>query len=822
MKRIGLLYILLFFLGMPTDLFSEDFYSVGIERDLPERPITIMHYKDGEWRSEPFPPAMEFSSNSAPCLAISPEGELWMVWAARRDGEPPRIYFSRRAGINWSPPRPVSPGSDWEETPVIAFDRRGMPWIAWSRTRDDKTNIFCAGWKGGSFAEEEMVSLSITSPNINPSLGAGKNNTMALLWEGLDEAFYRIYFSIREFQAWSRERLLSPWEGVGQVLPSLVYQAGRMKGYWLENGAKITSDWRSGQWSQPYRERSKTALPAIPISDYRGWVTAAGTEEESIPLRIPLLHPHQDEKADRFPVSGKYYRTAAAHVYTGYGDSITYGTTPLGGNPVDYKGNCYIPLLMTLFEDEFPDDSFTIYNGGFPGATTHQLLEGGGSWGCPGIISAITQSQCSKILIMGGTNDVSDLIHPSETAQNLNTMINRARGLECEPILATIIPRCDSDSLNNDTTTLVTSYIIPLAKLRSCQLANPWQNYQNHPTWCNDYLAWWDGKHPLYPVGSQPIADAWYDAITVYTPSPTPSPTPLSIIIDSGDYNGDGTSDIALFRPSSGLWAIREITRIYFGSSSDTPASGDYNNDGITDVTVFRGSSGLWAVHGITRAYFGESSDLSAPGDYNGDGVCDIAVYRKSSGLWAVREITRCYFGSEEDIPVPGYYNGNRAKTIAIFRPSTGLWAYRGFTRFYFGSSGDQPVAADYAGNGSDQAGIFRSGNGLWAIRGYSRFYYGSSNDCPVPACYNGSMTESAIFRDRTGLWALRELSRVYYGTAGDLPVAGRLPQPITPTPTAPPSPTPSATPPPPSPTPSATPPPPATPTPSTTSTPVT
>jgi lysophospholipase L1-like esterase len=555
MKIYKLLYILLALLFLPANIHSAEFYSIGIDRNLPGRPISLMHYQDGEWNPEPFPPALEFSANSAPCLAISPDGELWMAWAARRDGEPPRIYFSRRSGMNWSPAESVSLGSDWEETPVIAFDRSGTPWVAWSRTRDDKTNIFSAGWDGGSFAQEEMISSSITSPNINPSLGAGENNTMVLLWEGLERSFYQIYFSIRDDGWWSRENLLSPREGVGQVLPFLVDQGGQMKGCWIENGSKIYSDLSSGQWSVPYRKHSKTSIPPAPISDYRGWIIRSGTGEEAIPLRISLSRPTQVEKTGRFQIPGKYSRMATAHVYTGYGDSITYGTTPPGGDPDDHKGDCYIPLLLTLLRTDYPADTFTIYNGGYPGATTHQLLEGssGGSWPCPGIISAITTSQCSKILIMGGTNDVSDHINPSITSNNLSAMIDRARGLGSEPILGTIIPRCNSTPLNNDTTTLVSTYIIPLAESKSCRLANPWQNYQDNPNWCDDYLTWWDKLHPYYPAGSQPIADAWYDAIAVYSPTPTPVPTPLTAIIDSGDYNGDGTSDIALFRQSSGL-----------------------------------------------------------------------------------------------------------------------------------------------------------------------------------------------------------------------------------------------------------------------------
>ncbi len=819
MKTIRLLYILCIFILFQGNLFSEEYYAVGVDRDQADRPISFMHYTEGEWRAELFPPAQEFSSNSAPCLAISPEGILWMVWAGRREGEPPRIYFSRRTGTQWSSPETVSESGNWEETPVISFDRSGLPWVAWSETAADKTNIFCAVWGGNAFAWPELISSSNTSPNINPALGAGKNNTMVMLWEGQNKSFYQIYFSIGGDDGWSKEELLSPRGGVGQVFPSLSYRSDQLSGCWRENGERINADWRSGQWSRSYRKRAENTIPPAPISDSRGWILAYGTGGEALPLRLSLLRSPQEELIDRFPASGKNSRMAASHIYTGYGDSITYGTTPPGGDPATHKGDCYIPLLKALLQTDYPADSFTIYNGGYPGATTHDLLEGStGNWACPGIISAINQSQCSQILIMGGTNDISDHINPSTIANNLNIMIDRARGLGSNPILGTIIPRCDNSSLNNDTTTLVTSYIIPLAAWKNCQLANPWQNFIDHTNWCSDYLTYWDGVHPYYPAGSQHIADAWYDTLAVYTPTPTPPPA----IIDSGDYNGDGTSDIALFRPDSGLWAVRGITRVYFGALEDRPASGDYNNDGTTDIALFRGSSGLWAIRGITRVYFGGSSDISAPGDYNGDGVCDIAIYRESTGLWAARGITRCYFGSEDDIPIPGYYQGNREKGIAIFRPSTGLWAARDFTRFYFGGSEDQPSVADYSGNGSDQAGIFRAGSGLWAIRGYSRFYYGSSDDNPVPASYGGANATAAIFRESAGLWSLRTLSRIYYGTAGDISVTGRIPRPVTPSPTPSITPTPSIIPTPtPSPTPSVTPAPSIIPTPTPSPTPI-
>lgn len=77
----------------------------------------------------------------------------------------------------------------------------------------------------------------------------------------------------------------------------------------------------------------------------------------------------------------------------------------------------------------------------------------------------------------------------------------------------------------------------------------------------------------------------------------------------AADFNGDGTNDLGVFRESNGLWAIKDITRDYFGGSGDAPLPGDYNGDGVSDFGIFRASTGLWAVRGVTRDYFGSSVD---------------------------------------------------------------------------------------------------------------------------------------------------------------------------------------------------------------------
>ena len=249
--------------------------------------------------------------------------------------------------------------------------------------------------------------------------------------------------------------------------------------------------------------------------------------------------------------------------------------------------------------------------------------------------------------------------------------------------------------------------------------------------------------------------------------------TPVTLsMLDSGDYDGDGRSDIAVFRESSGLWAIRDFTRVYFGSVSDLPISADYDGDGTTDVGIFRRSSGLWAVRGVTRAYFGSATDMPVPGDYDGDGTCEVGIFRSESGLWALRGYTRAYFGIPEDRPVPSDFDGDGVKDVAVFRPASGLWAIRGITRAYFGAGGDIPVPSDYRGEGTAGIAVFRPEDGYWALRNLSKLYFGGSSDRPVPADYNADLAgDIAIFRENSGLWAVQGNTRIYFGTVGDIPV---------------------------------------------------
>lgn len=291
----------------------------------------------------------------------------------------------------------------------------------------------------------------------------------------------------------------------------------------------------------------------------------------------------------------------------------------------------------------------------------------------------------------------------------------------------------------------------------------------------------WPGNGPTWNLYTWMVSasDHVWDQSYRLTTSPASGGDTAPLQLFAGDFNGDQYSDIAIFRPSTGLWAIRGVGNYYYGRSGDIPVPADYNGDHTADLAVFRPSTGLWSVRFRTRFYFGRSGDYPIPASYRA-GYCTAGIFRPSTGLWSWRGGGSSYFGRSGDIPVPGPYvsrSGTWGVTYnAIFRPSTGLWSVQGVTRFYYGRSGDTPVPGDYQSSYEVstrpwRAAIFRPSTGLWSVRGITRAYFGSSGDTPVPADYAGGWgDEMAIFRPSTGLWARRGYPSIYYGRSGDLP----------------------------------------------------
>jgi uncharacterized delta-60 repeat protein len=271
-----------------------------------------------------------------------------------------------------------------------------------------------------------------------------------------------------------------------------------------------------------------------------------------------------------------------------------------------------------------------------------------------------------------------------------------------------------------------------------------------------------------------------------------------------GDIDGDGVSDLTVFRPADGVWyssfsRTGATAGLQWGNAIDKPVAGDYDGDGLTDRAVFRPANGVWYIHysgtGATAGFqWGNAADVPVPGDFNGGGQTDIAVFRPSNGVWYVRysetgQTAGFQWGSAGDSPVAADYDGDGATDIAVFRRSEGIWYLRysasgSVAAFQWGSSTDVPVPADYDGDDAADLAVYRPANGTWYLW-YSGttitegVAWGTATDIPTPGDYDGDgLSDFAFFRPSAGTWSLSYSSSgtfetISWGDSGDLPIFG-------------------------------------------------
>ena len=272
------------------------------------------------------------------------------------------------------------------------------------------------------------------------------------------------------------------------------------------------------------------------------------------------------------------------------------------------------------------------------------------------------------------------------------------------------------------------------------------------------------------------------------------------------DFDGDGKTDIGIYRPNgtngSEWWINRSsndsMFATQFGAATDKVVSTDFTGDGKADVAFWRPSTGYWYVlRSEDLSYFavpfGANGDIPVPADYDGDGKADRAVFRPSTNTWYIEQSgggTRIEaFGSAGDKPVPADYDGDGKADLAIFRPTGGSgsgewWINRstaGLQALVFGVSTDKPVQGDYTGDGKADIAFWRPSTGEWyVLRSENLTYYstpfGASTDIPTPGDYDGDgKFDTAVFRPSDTNWYVQRTTAGIlirqFGSAGDQPL---------------------------------------------------
>jgi cytochrome c peroxidase len=266
------------------------------------------------------------------------------------------------------------------------------------------------------------------------------------------------------------------------------------------------------------------------------------------------------------------------------------------------------------------------------------------------------------------------------------------------------------------------------------------------------------------------------------------------------DFDGDGKTDIGIFRPAVGEWWINRSSTgatvaAQFGASTDKIVPADYTGDGKSDIAVWRPSNGNWFVlrsedNSFFAFPFGSASDVPVPLDYDADGKADPAVFRPLTATWFISQssdgTTRIFqFGADGDQPVAADYDGDGQVDAAIFRPNVGQWwinrSTAGVIVYQFGNSSDNTVQGDYTGDGKADVAIWRPSTGEWFIlRSEDVSYYsvpfGTSGDIPAPGDYDGDgKFDTTVFRPSNATWYSQRSTAgtliQQFGADGDTPI---------------------------------------------------
>ncbi len=263
------------------------------------------------------------------------------------------------------------------------------------------------------------------------------------------------------------------------------------------------------------------------------------------------------------------------------------------------------------------------------------------------------------------------------------------------------------------------------------------------------------------------------------------------------DMNGDNKTDFVVARStdavSQSTWWTQlnggAITGSAFGlgvgfAAGDRPTPADFDGDGKSDIAVWRPGAALTASYFILNSAtstvsivpFGQTGDdVSVVDDFDGDGKADPACYRAGASVVLYYRgslsnpggnITFNPWGGTGDIAIPGDYDGDGKADISVIKAVSGAAQHwrklsgGGTSVVDFGLLTDKFVTGDFDADGrTDVAAvrvngtnydwfIFKSGTASIAIEKYGN----PTTDFIVPGDYDGdNKIDLAVWRSGAG-----------------------------------------------------------------------
>ncbi len=141
-------------------------------------------------------------------------------------------------------------------------------------------------------------------------------------------------------------------------------------------------------------------------------------------------------------------------------------------------------------------------------------------------------------------------------------------------------------------------------------------------------------------------------------------------------------SDRQAARSSSQRRASGALVKTAYGSNLALPLAGDWDGDGTGQIGLWRPDLHRFACAAPRASrrtrHLRPRGDLPSAGDWNGDGKDDLGVYRPSTTSFLMRKVaasgtvstTTVALGAAGDLPVIGDWNGDRIDDLGVWSPT--------------------------------------------------------------------------------------------------------------------------------------------------------
>ena len=124
------------------------------------------------------------------------------------------------------------------------------------------------------------------------------------------------------------------------------------------------------------------------------------------------------------------------------------------------------------------------------------------------------------------------------------------------------------------------------------------------------------------------------------------SPTSASPVTGTATAAPTSGCGVPAPRPSSCARRTAPPAQVRFGAPGDRPVTGDWNGDGRTELGVFRPGTATFTLRNVsrrgavrvrTRGVLGSSTSLPVTGDWDGDRRTDLGVWNPSTAVFSLR-----------------------------------------------------------------------------------------------------------------------------------------------------------------------------------------